>query len=54
MTMEGGHQGPYFSEKCIWCDDTHRFEIYFDEGKVISLHKRAGYEQFPGPYDSRE
>lgn len=47
MTMEG-YWGPEGSVKQIWCDDSNRFEIYFDgQGRVVDHHKRAGYDQSP-------
>lgn len=47
MTAEGYISPPGSIEK-IWCDDSHRFEIYFDtNGRVVSFHQRAGYSQSP-------
>jgi hypothetical protein len=49
MTLEGSPAPPGSVEK-VWCDDAHRFEVYFDrEGRVVGFHKRAGYSQRPGP-----
>lgn len=45
MTAEGYNWPPGSAEK-VWYDDSHRFEIYFDqEGRVVGLHKRAHYQQ---------
>jgi len=47
MTCEG-YSVPPGSVERIWCDDAARFEIYFDtQGRVVGLHQRARYEQFP-------
>src|SRR5262245_16040141 len=49
MTAEG-YIAPAGSVERVWCDDAHRFEIYFDpEGRVVGLHKRASYSQSPAP-----
>ena len=53
MTMEGIVVPSGLTEK-NWCDDGHRFEIWFDqEGRVAAFHKRAGYSQGQGegPFD---
>jgi hypothetical protein len=45
MTLEG-YTGPPGSVEKVWCNDAHRFEIYFDQqDRVVGLHKRAGYQQ---------
>jgi len=45
MTMEGYERPPGSVER-VWCDDAHRFEIYFDqEDQVVGLHRRARYQQ---------
>jgi hypothetical protein len=50
MTMEGYWAPPGAVER-IWCDDSNRFEIYFDpEGRVIGHHRRFGYSQEPPEY----
>lgn len=47
MTMEGYIAPPGAVER-IWCDDSNRFEIYFNaEGRVVGHHRRAGYSQSP-------
>jgi hypothetical protein len=47
MTCEGCVVPPGSTEK-LWCDDRHRFEIYFDgAGRVVGIHRRAGYSQGP-------
>ena len=47
VTCEG-YLVPPSSVEQIWCDDSTRFEIYFDErGRVVGHHKRAGYQQTP-------
>jgi hypothetical protein len=39
---------PPGSVERIWCDDSTRFEIYFDaQGRVVGHHERAGYQQAP-------
>jgi hypothetical protein len=49
MTLEG-YFAPASAVEKVWCDDAHRFEVYFDpEGRVVGLHKRAGYEQGSAP-----
>ena len=48
MTMEG-YVHPNDAVERVWCDDSHRFEIYFDAGgRVVGIHRRASYKQFPG------
>jgi hypothetical protein len=48
MTLEGFIAPPGSVER-VWCDDSHRFEIYFDaKGIVVAHHRRAGYSQEPG------
>jgi hypothetical protein len=48
MTMEG-YIAPTNAVERVWCDDAHRFEIYFDnQNRVAGRHQRAGYEQFAG------
>lgn len=50
MTMEGYHEPPGAVER-IWCDDSNRFEIYFNaEGQVVGHHRRAGYRREPPEY----
>ena len=47
MTAEG-YLAPLGSTEKIWCDDGHRFEIYFDGAeRVVGIHRRAGYGQRP-------
>src|SRR5262245_61941779 len=47
MTMEG-YIGPVGTKELIWCDDSNRFEIYFDaQDRVVGFHRRAGYAQSP-------
>lgn len=47
MTCEGYIYPPGSIEK-IWCDDSNRFEIYFNtSGSVVGLHRRASYQQSP-------
>lgn len=49
MTLEGFETPPDAREE-IWCDDSTRFEIYFDaNGRVVAWHRRAGYSQEPLP-----
>jgi hypothetical protein len=49
MTMEG-YLAPPGSIEQIWCDDTNRFEIYFDANdRVVGFHRRAGFLQEPPP-----
>jgi hypothetical protein len=48
MTMEG-YLSPSGAIERVWCDDSSRFEIYFDaDGRVVGNHRRAGYSQEPG------
>jgi hypothetical protein len=48
-TLEGYRAPPGSVEK-LWYNDAHRFEIYFaQEGRVVGLHKRGGYQQFSAP-----
>jgi hypothetical protein len=48
MMTEEGYLAPPGSVEEIWCDDSNRFEIYFDaQGRVVGQHKRAGYRQEP-------
>lgn len=48
MTAEGYINPPGSIEK-IWCDDSHRFEIYFYiREQVVGFHRRASYYQWPG------
>jgi len=50
MTLEG-YLAPPNSREVIWCDDSRRFEIYFDsQDLVVGFHKRAHYEQLPPPH----
>jgi hypothetical protein len=45
MSAEG-YRVPSGAVERIWCDDSNRFEIYFDAaGLVIGHHRRAGYSQ---------
>jgi hypothetical protein len=47
MTLEEYSAPPGAVER-IWCDDSNRFEIYFDaDGRVVGHHRRAGYSQSP-------
>jgi hypothetical protein len=47
---EEGYMAPPGSVELAWCDDSHRFEIYFDKQKrVVGYHERIRYEQKPGP-----
>jgi hypothetical protein len=47
MTAEG-YIAPTGSVERIWCDDSTRYEIYFDnKGCVAGHHRRAGYQQTP-------
>ena len=47
MTLEG-YLSPAGAVEKVWCDDTCRFEIYFDaEGRVVGQHRRASYSQQP-------
>ena len=47
MTCED-YLAPAGSTEKLWCDDGHRFEIYFDgAGRVVGIHRRAGYSQGP-------
>ena len=49
MTLEG-YFAPAGSVEKVWCNDKHRFEVYFDQdGQVVGQHKRAGYEQGSAP-----
>jgi len=39
---------PRGSIRLIWCDDSNRFEIYFDgDGCVVGQHRREYYSQTP-------
>jgi hypothetical protein len=39
---------PPNSVEQIWYDDTHHFEIAFDqEGRVVGFHQRVGYNRSP-------
>lgn len=47
MSAEGNCT-PRGSIEKIWCDDTHRFEIFFDaDGRVVGSYRRSGYSQSP-------
>jgi hypothetical protein len=48
MTMEGYAGRPPGAAERIWCDDAHRFEVYFDaKGRVVGHHRRSSYWQSP-------
>jgi hypothetical protein len=47
MTCEA-YIAPPGSVERIWCNDSTRFEIYFDsENRVVGFHRRGGYSQSP-------
>jgi hypothetical protein len=48
MISEEGYRSPPGSVERIWCDDSNRFEIFFDsQGRVVGHHKRGIYSQEP-------